>query len=212
VEENLIFFAGIYGVTGKPYTQKRDYLYTFSNLAPFSNRRAEALSGGMKQKLALSCALMHDPELLLLDEPTAGVDPLSRGQFWEILADLKGEGVTIIVSTPYMDEVARADRACFVFGGKKLAEGTPTELTDMFDGKVFFLDVEPTAQLVNKINKTGFVRAQRFGAGLHLYAAKEAPIEDLSELLGQIGIDPRLARPTEPSLEDAFIQLMEPRP
>ena len=212
VEENLIFFAGIYGVTGESYRQKRDYLYTFSNLAPFSNRRAGALSGGMKQKLALSCALMHDPELLLLDEPTAGVDPLSRRQFWEILAGLKGEGVTIIVSTPYMDEVARVDRACFVFGGKKLAEGTPTELTDMFDGKVFFLDVEPTAQLVNKINKTGFVRAQRFGAGLHLYAAKEAPIEDLSELLHQIGIDPRLARPTEPSLEDAFIQLMEPRP
>jgi len=212
VEENLIFFAGVYGVTGEPYTQKRDYLYTFSNLAPFSNRRAGALSGGMKQKLALSCALMHDPELLLLDEPTTGVDPLSRGQFWEILAGLKGEGVTIIVSTPYMDEVARADRACFVYSGRKLSEGTPTELTDMFDGKVFFLDVEPTAQLVNKINKTGFVRAQRFGAGLHLYAAKETLSEDLSELLGQIGIDPRLARPTEPSLEDAFIQLMEPTP
>jgi ABC-2 type transport system ATP-binding protein len=210
VEENLIFFAGVYGVTGESYTQKRDYMYTFSNLAPFSNRRAEALSGGMKQKLALSCALMHDPELLLLDEPTTGVDPLSRGQFWEILAGLKGEGVTIIISTPYMDEVARADRACFVFGGRKLAEGTPAELADMFDGKVFFLDVEPTAQLVNKVNKTGFIRAQRFGAGLHLYAAKEVQSEDLSELLQQIGIDPRMAKPAEPSLEDTFIQLMEP--
>jgi len=82
----------------------------------------------------------------------------------------------------------------------------------MFDGKVFFLDVEPTVHLLDKINETGFVRAQRFGAGLHLYAAKEATIEDLSEMLGQIGIDPRLARPTEPNLEDAFIQLMEPRP
>ena len=212
VEENLIFFAGVYGVMGESYRQKRDYMYIFSNLAPFSNRRAGALSGGMKQKLALSCALMHDPQLLLLDEPTTGVDPLSRRQFWEILIKLKGEGVTIIVSTPYMDEVTRADRACFVFGGRKLAEGTPTELTDMFDGKVFFLDVEPTAQLVNKINKTGFVRAQRFGAGLHLYAAKKTQSEDLSELLQQIGIDPRLAKPTEPGLEDAFIQLMEPRP
>lgn len=212
VEENLIFFAGIYGVTGESYIQKRDYLYSFSNLAPFSKRRAGALSGGMKQKLALSCALMHDPQLLLLDEPTTGVDPLSRRQFWEILAGLKGEGATIIVSTPYMDEVARADRACFVFGGRKLAEGTPTELTNMFDGKVFFLDVEPTAQLVDKINKTGFVRAERFGAALHLYAPQETQSKDFSEQLQQIGIDPSTVRPTEPSLEDTFIQLMEPTP
>jgi ABC-2 type transport system ATP-binding protein len=212
VEENLIFFAGVYGVTGESYFQKRDYLYTFSNLAPFSKRRAGALSGGMKQKLALSCALMHDPQLLLLDEPTTGVDPLSRRQFWEILIKLKGEGVTIIVSTPYMDEVTRADRACFVFSGRKLAEGTPTELANMFDGKVFFLDVEPTAPLINKINKTGLVRAQRFGAVLHLYAAKETQSEDLSELLRQIGLDPRMAKPTEPGLEDTFVQLMEPRP
>ena len=92
VEENLIFIGGLYGVTGEAYRKKRDNLYEFSNLGPFADRRAGALSGGMKQKLALSCALMHDPELLILDEPTTGVDPLSRRQFWEILLQLKEAG------------------------------------------------------------------------------------------------------------------------
>ncbi len=213
VEENLIFYAGIYGVTGEKYKEKRDYLYTFSNLQLFSDRRAGALSGGMKQKLALSCALMHDPEFLLLDEPTTGVDPLSRHQFWAILQDLKEQGVTIVVTTPYMDEVARADRACFVFGGRKLAEGTPAELTGKFNGRVFFLDIEPTTELVAKVNQATIsqatpVRAQRFGAGLHLYTPVDMRPEDLAHQLQQIGIDPRLISSTEPSLEDTFIQLM----
>jgi len=209
VEENLIFYAGIYGITGKTYIEKRDYLYSFSNLKPFSRRRAGDLSGGMKQKLALSCTLMHNPELLLLDEPTTGIDPLSRHQFWEILDSLKTKGVAIIISTPYMDEVARADRACFIFNGKKLAEGTPAQLTNMFDGKVFFLDVEPDNKLVSRINKADFFHAQRFGAGIHLYTPKETPIEDLTEFLQEVGIEPHRATPTEPGLEDTFIQLME---
>jgi ABC-2 type transport system ATP-binding protein len=213
VEENLIFYAGVYGVTGERYRAKRDYLYTFSNLRPFSDRRASDLSGGMKQKLALSCALMHDPELLLLDEPTTGVDPLSRHQFWVILQDLKEQGVTIVVTTPYMDEVARADRACFVFGGKKLAEGTPTELTAKFDGKVFFLDIEPTSELAAKINQVTInqatpVRTQRFGSGLHLYTPVDMRLENLTQQFQQIGIDPGLISSIEPSLEDTFIQLM----
>jgi ABC-2 type transport system ATP-binding protein len=213
VEENLIFYAGVYGITGERYKAKRDHLYTFSNLQPFSDRRAGDLSGGMKQKLALSCALMHDPELLLLDEPTTGVDPLSRHQFWAILQDFKEQGVTIVVTTPYMDEVARADRACLVFGGKKLAEGTPTELTAKFDGKVFFLDIEPTTELVAKINQVTInqatpVRAQRFGSGLHLYTPIDVHLEDLAHQLQPIGIDPRLISSTEPSLEDTFIQQM----
>ncbi|MFQ6007629.1 MAG: ATP-binding cassette domain-containing protein [Candidatus Zixiibacteriota bacterium] len=213
VEENLIFYAGIYGVTGERYKVKRDYLYTFSNLQPFSDSRAGDLSGGMKQKLALSCALMHDPELLLLDEPTTGVDPLSRHQFWKILQDLKEQGVTIVVTTPYMDEVARADRACFVFRGKKLAEGSPTELTAKFVGKVFFLDVEPTTELLAEINQATKdqampVQVQRFGSGLHLYAPFDVHREDLTQLLQQIGIDSRFVTPISPSLEDTFIQLM----
>ncbi|MCX6835418.1 MAG: ABC transporter ATP-binding protein, partial [candidate division Zixibacteria bacterium] len=128
IEENLTFYAGLYGITGARYREKRDGLYEFSNLGPFAGRRAGALSGGMKQKLALSCALIHDPRLLILDEPTTGVDPLSRRQFWETLLQLKADGVTILVSTPYMDEVARCDRAVFILGGRKLAEDSPAGL------------------------------------------------------------------------------------
>jgi ABC-type multidrug transport system ATPase subunit len=209
VEENLFFYAGIYGITGAEYRQRRDALYAFSNLEPFADRRAGALSGGMKQKLALSCALIHDPQLLLLDEPTTGVDPISRRQFWEILQDLKRQGVTIVVTTPYMDEVTLADRACFVYAGRKLAEGTPSQLAHLFDGKVYFLDVPPALELVARINRSGVVQAQRFGAGLHLYTPPEMPRHKLTELLQRNGIDPNKAAPTEPGLEDTFIQLME---
>ncbi|HWR82660.1 MAG TPA: ABC transporter ATP-binding protein [Candidatus Deferrimicrobium sp.] len=209
VEENLIFYAGIYGVTGPGFTQRCEYLYTFSNLKPFSKRRAGALSGGMKQKLALSCALIHQPKLLVLDEPTAGVDPLSRRQFWEILLRFRADGVTILVSTPYMDEVARADRACLLFNGRKLSEGTPTELTALFDGRVFFLDAEPTVELVQRINTSPDLRARRFGSALHLYTGKDAAADDVVRTLIDAGMPSPQLREIPPDLEDCFIQLME---
>ncbi|MEW6051950.1 MAG: ABC transporter ATP-binding protein [Candidatus Zixiibacteriota bacterium] len=209
VEENLSFYAGIYGVVGEAYRKKRDYLYTFSNLAPFADRRAGQLSGGMKQKLALSCALVHDPEILILDEPTTGVDPLSRRQFWEILLELKRQGATIIVSTPYMDEVARADRAIFMFDGRKLSEGTPSELAAQFSGLIYFLDAIPTTGLVAKLNSIEGLSARRFGAGLHLYIGKEDRIERFGNPLALAGIDVVQLKPITPGLEDRFIQLME---
>ncbi|MEW5995641.1 MAG: ABC transporter ATP-binding protein, partial [Candidatus Zixiibacteriota bacterium] len=183
VEENLVFYAGIFGVTGKRYQQRRDALYAFSNLEPFAGRRAGALSGGMKQKLALSCALIHDPELLVLDEPTTGVDPLSRRQFWEMLASLKSRGVTVLVSTPYMDEVARTDRACFVFDGRKLAEGTPDELRRQFSGRVYVVDADPNIDLVNLVAKSAQIQSQRFGARVHLYTADDVTLNDMRGIL-----------------------------
>jgi ABC-2 type transport system ATP-binding protein len=209
VEENLIFFGGLYGVTGEAYRAKRDYLYGFSNLGPFAKRRAGALSGGMKQKLALSCALMHDPELLILDEPTTGVDPLSRRQFWEILLHLKSQGTTIVVSTPYMDEVARADHAAFIFGGRRLSVGTPSDLADQFEGQVFFLDREPSSQLVAQLNAIDGLSARRFGSALHLYIGKEQTPARFAGPLASLGVDISLLHSTPPSLEDRFIQLME---
>jgi ABC-2 type transport system ATP-binding protein len=209
VEENLIFTGGLYGVTGEAYRKKRDYLYEFSNLGPFADRRAGALSGGMKQKLALSCALMHDPELLILDEPTTGVDPLSRRQFWEILLQLKKQGTTILVSTPYMDEVARADHAAFIFAGRRLSTGTPTALAAQFDGCVYFLDHEPDSQIVAQLNAIEGLRARRFGSALHLYTEKNRTIDQYISPLEQIGISPQAIHPTPASLEDRFIQLME---
>ncbi len=209
VEENLKFYAGIYGLTGAAFKKKRDYLYTFSNLEPFADRRAHKLSGGMKQKLALSCALMHDPRFLVLDEPTTGVDPLSRHQFWEILKQLKDDGVTILVSTPYMDEVARADQAAFVLNGRKLSEGTPEELAAGFKGQIYFLDCEPSRSLVEKLNKIEGLTAQRFGSGLHLYLNENENLDDYAAYLSQQGINVDTLKPAAPGLEDRFIQLTE---
>lgn len=208
VEENLSFYAGIYGITGNQYRTQRDYLYQFSRLGEFSNRRAEALSGGMKQKLALSCSLMHFPKLLILDEPTTGVDPLSRRQFWEMLHQLQLDGATIVVSTAYMDEVARANRACFVFNGQKLAEGTPHELTLLFRGSAWFLDMEPTLELVRAIDKLDGIDARRFGAGLHLYLSENDTLDRHRIPLETVGVDLQRLSPIDPDLEDCFIQLM----
>jgi len=209
VAENLSFYGGIYGIKNQAYRDKVEYLYRFSNLKPFAKRRAQALSGGMKQKLALSCALMHDPEVLILDEPTTGVDPLSRRQFWEILLKLKSDGVTIIVSTPYMDEVARADRACFVFDGRKLAEDSPGRLPELFKGSLYHLDRMPTIDLLRKLNRLEKVNARQFGSGLHVFVAEGKSLSGLASHLQQAGVRSEEFRPIKADLEDCFIQLME---
>jgi ABC-2 type transport system ATP-binding protein len=209
VEENLKFYAGLYGIVGSAYRAKRDRLYEFSNLGPFAGRRAQALSGGMKQKLALSCALIHDPRLLILDEPTTGVDPLSRRQFWEILLQLKADGVTTLVSTPYMDEVARCDRAAFILGGRRLSEGTPAELSAGFEGQIYYVDREPTSRLVGQLNELEGLRAARFGAGLHLYLASADNLERYLDQMALLGIARSMINRISPDLEDRFIQLME---
>lgn len=208
VEENLIFYGGIYGVTGSDFTRRRDELYEFSNLSPFARRRAGALSGGMKQKLALSCALIHEPKLLILDEPTTGVDPLSRRQFWEILLRFKREGVTILVSTPYMDEVARTDRACFIFSGRKLAEGSPGELAGLFEGSVYAWGNSLDRGPIDRLDNTDGLHVQRFGAGLHIYVDADYSLNDFEGLLEENGIATDQLKQTQPSLEDSFIQRM----
>src|SRR5258706_11339132 len=131
VEENLAFFASVFGTTiAREYEQ---IARIYSQLEPFKDRRAGALSGGMKQKLALCCALVHRPELLLLDEPTTGVDAVSRREFWELLGRLKATGLTIVVSTPYMDEADRCDRVALIQRGRLLAIDTPSGITHAFD-------------------------------------------------------------------------------
>ena len=132
VSENLRFFADLYGVSGTTRSQRIDRLYEFNRLKAFENRRAADLSGGMKQKLALSCILIHKPRVLLLDEPTTGVDPVSRLEFWQILAELHGEGVTIFVSTPYMDEADMCDRVALIHRGRLLAVDKPKKLIAMY--------------------------------------------------------------------------------
>jgi len=208
VEENLYFYAGLFGVTGSAFHEKKKRLYQFSGLGPFHDRRAVALSGGMKQKLALSCALIHDPEVLLLDEPTTGVDPLSRRQFWDILKNLRDAGSTIMVSTPYMDEVAMADRAIFIYQGRKLAEGTPSELVGKFSGRVYRTDINPTPERMERINRIEGLTSRRFGSSLHIYTAAGDSIERYETDLEPLGIEKGMMSEIKPELEDTFIQLM----
>jgi ABC-2 type transport system ATP-binding protein len=208
VEENLAFYAGLFGVVGDALTAKKKSLYEFSGLGPFAKRRAGNLSGGMKQKLALSCALVHDPKVLILDEPTTGVDPLSRRQFWEILFSLKGAGSAILVSTPYMDEVGLADRAVLVHRGKKLAEGAPTDIAGRFDGSLFRLRQEPTVALMERAGELEGISARRFGSSVHLYGPPGYTVEEMSRALERAGIQAEVET-LEPELEDVFVQMME---
>ena len=129
VAQNLRFFADLFGVPATVQQERLQRLYAFSHLEPFSDRRAGALSGGMKQKLALSCILIHEPEVLILDEPTTGLDPISRHELWEILHVLIGQGMSILVSTPYMDEAVQCHRVGLMHQGRLLAIDTPTRLT-----------------------------------------------------------------------------------
>jgi len=209
VEENMTFYAGIYGYAGSRYREIRDRMYGFSNLGPFAGRRAGALSGGMKQKLALSCALLHDPRILILDEPTTGVDPLSRRQFWKMLLELRDGGVTILVSTPYMDEVARTDRAVAMFGGTKLMEAPPRDMARSFEGNAYLLQAEPSIELLDRLSRIEGMTARRFGAGMHIYTTGKAGIERFSRELHEAGVETGRIERIEPSIEDRFIQLME---
>lgn len=208
VEENLSFYAGMFGLGKKEYSEKRKRLYEFSGLGPFSGRRAGALSGGMKQKLALSCALIHDPEVLMLDEPTTGVDPLSRRQFWEILKSLKSGGSAIVVSTPYMDEVALSDRAIFVYQGKKLAEGTPKQLTQKYHGHVYRADINPTPETMANLNRIEGLTSRRFGSSVHIYTRGDNDIAGYAGELKRVGLPAEKVFPIDAGLEDTFIQLM----
>ncbi|MFH0919858.1 MAG: ABC transporter ATP-binding protein [Fibrobacterota bacterium] len=132
VKENLLFFADIFGVERHERDKRLKRLLEFSRLAPFQERRVRFLSGGMKQKLALSCALIHTPELLILDEPTTGVDPVSRKEFWDLLRELKEGGMTLLVSTPYMEEAEYCDRLALLHQGRVLMEGTPAGLLSAY--------------------------------------------------------------------------------
>ncbi len=208
VEENLFFYARMYGLSKNQAHITSEKLYQFSGLGDFKNRRAGALSGGMKQKLALSCNLIHDPKILILDEPTTGVDPLSRRQFWDILKALRDDGCTIFVSTPYMDEVELSDFAIFIHEGQKLAEGTPEQLANLFEGNVFQLSITATTQLMNALNNIRGLRPRRFGSSIHLYLDKDKNIESFRTELSQMQLSLDQFKPIKPELEDSFIQLM----
>lgn len=212
VEENLSFFASVFGTTIKAGYDLITPIY--KQIEPFKDRRAGALSGGMKQKLALSCALVHRPDILFLDEPTTGVDAVSRREFWDLLAELRSSGLTIVASTPYMDEASRCDRIALVQGGKLLAIDTPDGVGKRFPRPLFAIAAKPRAALLNALRSyAATASVYPFGDRMH-WSDKRAdvnPNQIVSELrahleasqLGEVTI-----APIAPTIEDAFMELM----
>jgi ABC-2 type transport system ATP-binding protein len=210
VQENLELFADLYGVGEEDRLPRLKRLMQFSRLDPFRDRMAKNLSGGMRQKLALSCALIHTPQLLLLDEPTTGVDPLSRRDLWQLLFDLWQDGVTIIVSTPYMDEAERCSRVGFLSQGKLIASGRPDDLRKAFEGVVLeiFSGQRFTAKDVLAATPQ-VVDVNMFGEGLHVTVVGDVAAAEASArgALESSGITLRSIRRVEPTIEDVFFQL-----
>lgn len=208
VDENLRFFADLYKVPNKEREHRLERLLKFSNLGPFQKRRAEQLSGGMKQKLALSCTMIHTPRLLVLDEPTTGVDPVSRREFWQILHDLKNEGVSILVSTPYMDEAKQCDRIAMMHRGEILAIDSTQNISRLFTHQLLEIVCEALIPTAKKLEQLDFIESvQIFGDKIHVTIKDNGDvvmkkIEKEVPTITSMEIIP-------PSIEDTFIELMK---
>jgi ABC-2 type transport system ATP-binding protein len=209
VGENIRFFADIYRVPRADQAALTARLLEFSRLGPFQNRRADALSGGMKQKLALACTLIHRPRVLLLDEPTTGVDPVARREFWDILRDaVNQDGMTVLVSTPYMDEADRCHIVGFMRGGKILASDTPRNLQKLIPGVVLEVQAAPRHPAEQALRGMPGVRdVQIFGDRLHAVAAAAPDEAELRAQLAAAGADLRTVRVIPPTMEDVFMHL-----
>jgi len=212
VDENLRFFASVFGTTIEREYQQIAPIYT--QLEPFRDRRAAALSGGMKQKLALCCALVHRPEILFLDEPTTGVDAVSRREFWDLLDTFKQSGMTILVSTPYMDEANRCDRVALIQGGRLLAIDTPQAVADSFDRPLFAIrarDRYPVLKALRDFPHTHSIYP--FGETLHYAdqrtdASPDQIASEVREFLSSHGFADATVEPTAPTVEDSFMARM----
>ncbi len=216
VLENIHFYADLYRVP-KPHRPDRlERLFAFSNLGPFRDRLAGKLSGGMKQKLSLCCALIHHPRVLLLDEPTFGVDPISRRDLWLILHEMVAEGVTVVVSTSYLDEAERCDRVVFLHQGRILALDTPDNLLERLPGKLLHLaGPRPRAMRDAVRGVQGVLGVALFGNAVHVLLSDGAGTRArVQEALERAGAAPERVEGAEPSLEDVFLHLVgeeEPR-
>ena len=206
VEENLQFFASLFGVTVKESYDLIAPIY--KHIEPFKERHAGKLSGGMKQKLALSCALIHRPSVLFLDEPTTGVDAVSRSEFWDMLTELKGRGITILVSTPYMYEASRCDRIALCNEGHILQIDTPEGIVKGFDRPLYGIKAKNMYRLLERARSAeGIYDCYPFGEYHHLVVDDSFDIERFSTLLSYIeGLEIKCI---EPTIEDMFIKLMK---
>lgn len=207
VEENLSFFATIFGTTIAENYDLIEDIYV--QIEPFKNRRAGKLSGGMKQKLALSCALIHKPKVLFLDEPTTGVDPVSRKEFWEMLKRLQKKGITVLVSTPYMDEAALCDRITLIQDGKILQIDTPEAIVDQFPKTIYNVGAGNMYKLIEALQKYEHrYSVFPFGEFVHYTDQREAfEVAQLQSYLEKEGLTDVSIAVTQPNIEDAYMEL-----
>ncbi len=206
IDENIAFFAEIHGVTR--YHDRRTRLLDMMQLTPFRDRLADRLSGGMKQKLALACTLVHEPEAIFLDEPTTGVDPVSRREFWKLLSEFLAQGITIVMTTPYLDEAERCSRVALLHEGRLLALDAPGRLRAQYPGQVVEVLAEPRARAADILSALGGgTDVQAFGERLHvrLEKAAEQAAGEIRQALEREGVRVSAARAVSPSLEDVFI-------
>ncbi|HEV7513033.1 MAG TPA: ABC transporter ATP-binding protein [Candidatus Acidoferrum sp.] len=213
VTENLQFYGRIYGLPPARMKRRIDEIVQLNGLGPYMNRLAARLSGGWKQRLALGCAMLHEPKLLFLDEPTAGIDPVARRELWDLLFELSGHGITFFVTTHYMDEAERCSHVAYIYYGKLIADGTPAELKKI-------PDVQPAGTKRIEINTPEVTRALRvvrkisgirsatiFGESIHALVEDRYDLSDLRAQLLKNDIIVNDIRPLAPSLEDVFVEL-----
>ncbi len=213
VDENIEFFAELHRVY--EYRDLRETLLKFTQLTPFRNRLAERLSGGMKQKLALICTLIHQPKVIFLDEPTTGVDPVSRRELWGLLQKLNADGMTIVLCTPYLDEAERCARVAFIHRGELLRSDTPDNLRRLIPGRMVEVVCDDPRRAVGVLHAHGgYRRPQVYGDRIKVSAGDDGtdPLPGIGRVLTEAGIGVTSTRFVRPALEDVFIYLMEDAP
>ncbi len=208
VDENIEFFADIHGV--KDYENRRNELLEFTRLTPFKDRLAEKLSGGMKQKLALACSLIHKPQIIFLDEPTTGVDPVSRRDFWKILSNLLKEGITIFMSTPYLDEAERCNRVALMSNGKIISLDTPQKIKASLEKDVIEIVCTKIREAYKLVQQNFSYEIQMFGDRINIIVDEyETDYKRIEKLLSDNSIEILNHRLITPSLENVFIHLVQ---
>ncbi len=211
VEENLFFFGRLFGVSGRQIKNRLPELYNFSRLDPFKNRLAGRLSGGMKQKLGLACCLVHRPEVIILDEPTNGVDPVSRREFWKILYDLLTGGVTIIVSTAYLDEAERCNTLALIYRGRFIASGDPLHIKQEI-GRTMLQIYVAEAPAAAKLLKRYYPGILLKGEMIKIFVKEPLmEIEKITSILKKGGVAIKSWKPSRPTLEDCFVDIISRR-
>jgi ABC-2 type transport system ATP-binding protein len=213
VLENLRFYAQVYGLRGAEMKNKIEETMERNAIIPYKDRLAAKLSGGWKQRLALGCAMLHNPKILYLDEPTAGIDPVARRKLWDLLFDLSGQGITFFVTTHYMDEAERCSHLAYIYYGKLIADGTPDTLREIPEVRPpgthrFEISTKDVTTALRKARKLPFMRsATIFGRSIHALMDDKITEQELTRELDNIGVHPDEIRPLAPDLEDVFVEL-----